>query len=212
MRNLTNIQIVNPSTLNCKGLEHYLLKLNPSLALSIYNRPGEIESATVDPSADILLLSDRIAADKLLDLVAAAQALKAPVKVLMLISDNNISLSLDYLKMNIEGIVTELVTADELADAVCSILSDEKYIIKDVQKELLSYLLKASPPTPKARVLSRRQQQIADLLSKGYSTKQIAAELELKSSSVSTMKSKLFKHLGVSNVIELNTKLNESKK
>lgn len=51
--------------------------------------------------------------------------------------------------------------------------------------------------------LSFRENQIKDLLKEGRSTKEIGEILKLKGSTVSTNKAKIFKKLGVSNIVQL---------
>jgi DNA-binding NarL/FixJ family response regulator len=53
------------------------------------------------------------------------------------------------------------------------------------------------------KVLSKREREVLDLILKGAQVKDISAQMELKSNTISTFKKSILAKIGVSNNIEL---------
>ncbi|HEV7380818.1 MAG TPA: LuxR C-terminal-related transcriptional regulator, partial [Dyadobacter sp.] len=83
-------------------------------------------------------------------------------------------------------------TLDHLSNLRKSAIHDSKSLTKESIRPHLLY-----------SKLSNRQQEIIQLIFQGKSTSQIGSLLNLKLSTISTMKSQILKKMQVSNVIEL---------
>ena len=98
----------------------------------------------------------------------------------------------------------------ELHTCIESVMKGKNYVCREIQENIIEYLILDKPAFKTHASLSARESEIASLVSEGEKTSNIAEKLGLKSSTVSTMKSKIFSKLGVHNVIELRHKMKVS--
>jgi two-component system invasion response regulator UvrY len=98
----------------------------------------------------------------------------------------------------------------ELLTCIESVMKGKNYVCREIQENIIEYLILDKPSSRSHANLSARESEIASLVSEGEKTSFIAEKLGLKSSTVSTMKSKIFSKLGVHNVIELRHKMKVS--
>ena len=97
------------------------------------------------------------------------------------------------------------------ANGFVSKIDEEKQLILSINKILsqnnVSHKLKTIPTKDFFSELSSRELQVMHLLTQGKFTKEIATALDLKVSTVSTYKSRIFEKFKVENVIELIKKI-----
>ncbi len=92
----------------------------------------------------------------------------------------------------------------DIQQALHSALVGNKFV-PEVQQQILDkiYFHDRDIMNP-FNLLSDQEQRVAHLLLKGYGILEVSNELEITSSTASTYKSRIFKKLNVSNIIELN--------
>ncbi len=114
---------------------------------------------------------------------------------------------------NVSGLISLKSDINEFTDCVAAVQRGGSFYCSVTLEALLSYMNLDefafgfnSPRQYRAEnktVLSYRENQIKDLLTEGRSTKEIGEILKLKVSTVSTNKAKIFKKLGVANLVQL---------
>ncbi|MCF0054889.1 response regulator transcription factor [Dyadobacter sp. CY356] len=116
--------------------------------------------------------------------------------------------ALPFLKAGANGYISKTASSDEFKSAVEHVLNGKIYASPAVLNNMFEILFnaKGNDNSP-LDTLSAKEIEIAKLLTKGFSTKQIGKHINLSASSVSTYKSKIFEKLGVNNIIELTTYL-----
>lgn len=95
-----------------------------------------------------------------------------------------------------QGYLTKRATADELAAAIRTVASGRRYVPDGLAELLIDDL---SAPV----VLTRREQQVLDLLVEGLRVVDIAVKLSLSPATISTYKSRLHRKLGAPSLADL---------
>ena len=120
--------------------------------------------------------------------------------ILMLTVNDNPSLISDAYKMGIKGYVMKKAKREELEQAINTVSRGELYYGQEVMKTLLAddgeQLNKE-----KLKLLTKRELEIIKLISQEKSSSDIAKELFISKGTVEVHRSKIFKKLGVRNVV-----------
>lgn len=108
----------------------------------------------------------------------------------------------------VDGYLFENASSEEWIECTQKAVSRRKYVPGIILEDILShYLYKESVALPKDMLLSNRQREIARLLNKGMTISGIADYLGRKASSISTIKTRVFKKLNISSLVELKEAL-----
>jgi two-component system invasion response regulator UvrY len=118
--------------------------------------------------------------------------------------------SLEFLSAGAHGFLSKTASLKTLGEAVDSILRDKKYISPSTYEAIAaSFFVKSSQVKRQPIRLTEREQEITKLILRGKWTKEIAQELGLKVSTVSTHKTNIFEKFGVNNPIDLFKQIKE---
>lgn len=109
------------------------------------------------------------------------------------------------MKGGVDGYISKVTPVGELLEYVQDILQGNRRISKDIVSVILSakYLSPVGDPASKKRTLTAHEYEIARYLSEGMKTNRIANMLDRKASTISTIKSTIFRKLEVDNVVKL---------
>ena len=108
-----------------------------------------------------------------------------------------------FLKAGAMGFVSKDAGLTELKKAISLVLDNRKYLSPDLAEQLIGDLGKPAIINPFDK-LSTREFEIASLLIKGTSIKEISGMLSINNSTTGTYKSRIFEKLRVKNIIELS--------
>lgn len=100
------------------------------------------------------------------------------------------------------GFVSKESKATELQEAIRVVLGGQRYLSPVVRAQMLGSMLQQGVSDP-AELLSAKELVVMEMLLEGKWTKDIAGQLNLKSTTVSTFKARIFKKLGVTNLLDL---------
>ena len=107
-----------------------------------------------------------------------------------------------YFSLGIKGFVSQEEVIDEFVKAIEDVMDGNVYVSKTVVT-LISSAMNADDKSNPFNKLTEREFGIMKLFAKGYRVKNIAAQLNLHSSTIGTFKSKIFTKLNVKNIIDL---------
>jgi two-component system invasion response regulator UvrY len=107
------------------------------------------------------------------------------------------------LKAGANGYLSKEASQSEIELAIKEIINNKRYISEKVSRILINESLSNKVSRIDTSILSIKEFEIAQLLVKGKSNKEISDSLFLHPSTVSTYKSRIFGKLNVSNVMEL---------
>ena len=116
---------------------------------------------------------------------------------------------IQYLKNGANGSVSYLCELDILIAAVAALLKGDRFICPLSEKLIITHLLGAESTIgeKRQRDLSVREMEIAGYLTKGFKTSDIGKKLNLKVSTISTVKFKIFSKMKVTNIVQLAEKM-----
>jgi two-component system invasion response regulator UvrY len=107
-----------------------------------------------------------------------------------------------FLKLGVKGYVRKDEPADEIKQAVMTVLNNRRYISKIFSESLAEEISSNKKSNPFDN-LSPRQFEIAQRLIQGKKISDICQELQLHSSTVSTQKNRIYEKLNVDNLVDL---------
>lgn len=126
------------------------------------------------------------------------------VKVLILSMYNNEEFVLKALKTGAAGYLLKEASTMELRLAVESIAAGEIYLSPGVSRQVVSNYIHHMNGRPDAvAVLTPRQRQVLQLIVKGYTTKEIAKDLNISLSSAETHRTRMMERLDIHDVAGL---------
>ena len=129
-----------------------------------------------------------------------SEGIRIPVLILSVYSEEQWAVRL--LKSGAAGYLTKEIAADELIEAIRVAAAGRRYIGASLAERLADYLDPDSGKSSHER-LSDREFTVFRLIASGKVTREIAAELGLSISTVSTYRYRIFEKLKVSNNSEL---------
>lgn len=108
------------------------------------------------------------------------------------------------LKHGVRGFILTEDILKEITQCTETVLGGRHYLNSEVEEDFFNQFF-AGPSSSSSQVntLSKRESLIAKYLTEGMRISSISKVLMLKPSTISTVKSKIFRKIGVSNVIEL---------
>lgn len=119
------------------------------------------------------------------------------VLILSMYSENQYALR--ALKSGADGYLTKDSLPAELLAAIHRVAAGRKYVSQELAEELALELAGSGPADAPHKHLSGREYQVMCLLATGKAVAQIAAELGLSVSTVSTYRGRILEKLGVKN-------------
>jgi len=168
----------------------------------------EAEDALRLQSMDLVLLDLSIPDGTGVDMMTRLRSLQTDVRILIFSGRDEMGNAPVYMASGANGYLHKNASASEFEDAVNLVLSDKKYIKKEVQQKILeSFINNTSIINNPIELLTPREKQVLSHLVIGKWTKQIAHDLQLKISTVSTHKARILEKIQVKNVIELMKKI-----
>ncbi|NIJ55055.1 response regulator [Dyadobacter arcticus] len=162
---------------------------------------------------DLVVLDIKIPGGEGSKMIDKIKAIQSKVKILVFSSQDEELYALHYYKAGASGYLPKDSSNDELEKAITSVLNGGTYISSVVQSQLInSTMLERESKESPIETLSNRELEIMDMLLVGRWTKDIAIDLNIKESTVSTYKGRIFEKLDVTNILELFKKVEIYKK
>lgn len=121
------------------------------------------------------------------------------IKIIVIGEESEKAWALPYLKKGVDGVCMKSISQEEFLMAYSAIMRGKKYM-DDV---LTDYLLSDITKPNLVGSLTARESEIMHFLIKGRRTVDIAKELHLAVSTISTIKNNIYKKMKVNNVVDL---------
>lgn len=199
-----------------------LLKEEFSAARTTEANSGQqmLDLFDINISYDLIILGENLANIETDRMIRKVKQLNPTSSVLIFADSFSYPDAINYFINGASGYITKLAEKNEIETAIRMQLNREPYISREmmeaIAREKLSSIKDLRSPAKLLRSvsqkssgpkLSRRQNEIVNHLILGESTTDIARVLNLKLSTVSTHKSKIYLKLGVNNVVALKNLL-----
>lgn len=126
-----------------------------------------------------------------------------PQLKIILIGDIDRIAAIQYLKNGVKGLLCGKMSKEEFQKALNLVLGGTTYASENITNSILNEISQIK----QVNILSPREVQVSQYLVKGFRTSEICCKFNLAPSTVSTMKTNVYKKMKVKNVIELMSKL-----
>lgn len=125
------------------------------------------------------------------------------LKMIFLGNEDEKVTGINYIRKGADAILSREMNEAEFHAALASVFSGKKYVFGAINDLILDNLSNIYA----VNTLSTREYQIAQLLIEGKRTNEICRDLQLAPSTVSTVKSNIYKKMKVDNIVELMSKI-----
>lgn len=147
---------------------------------------------------DLVILDINLPEGLKTTMISKIRSINPIQKILIFSAHEEEEIKLKYIRAGVNGFVSKLEDEKKFIDAVIEILNygssiSNEFLFKANEIDLIDSKDK----------LSSREMEVANLLLKGYGNLEIANELNLKMSTVSTYKNRIFEKLNISSLVEL---------
>ena len=151
---------------------------------------------------DLLVLDVNFPEGSSLNVLPAIKLIQPDIKILIFSAYDEDIYAMRYINAGASGYLNKLCTEDEMKFAITSVMNFGKYTSQNIKDKIVETYMLKSPTNPLAQ-LSNREIEIAKLIVDGYGNIEICSALDLKKTTVSTYKNRIFEKLGVNNLSEL---------
>jgi len=155
---------------------------------------------------DMLLLDINMPGGNNIKMVQEVLKIQPDLKILVFSSYEENIYALRYLQAGASGYVHKNSSKEELKNAIKSVLKKGRYMSPEVSNLYLDRLTEGKSSQLNANPLNRlsnREMDVAKLLINGLSIAEVSKEMNLKSSTISTYKTRIFEKLQVDNLRDL---------
>ena len=197
------ILVVDDHIILRKGLINMLAKVYRNYKFIEASNGAEAISMLKKHDDTILILSD-LTMPKMngIEMLKQLKLLKIITPVIMLTMHSEKQYALRALKAGAFGFLNKNVAPEELEVAIEKVLSGKKYITSSLA-DILSDNISKSNNNNVLDLLSDREMQVFELISKGKTVSEIANDISLSVSTVSTYRVRVLSKLNLKNNAEL---------
>lgn len=193
--------------------DHYIVRSGMSLLLE--NELGDVQvfgandfqEAVIEcgkTSFDLVILDINMPGGKKCYMVDDLRELQKDVKILIFSAHEEDIYAFRYIQAGANGYLNKLSDSGTIVKAVKTVLEAGKYISSDILDKFIAFSQQKRESTNPLEELTHRELEIAEFLVKGFGNLEIANELDIKMTTVSTHKLNIFKKLHITNIIELS--------
>ncbi|WP_284653067.1 response regulator transcription factor [Flavobacterium terrisoli] len=151
---------------------------------------------------DLLVLDINFPDGNSLNIIADIKTIQPDIKILIFSAYDEDIYALRYLNAGASGYLNKGSNEEEMKHALKSMMVSGKYITQNIKDKILDSYISKKPVNP-LELLSNREVEVARLLIKGYGNMEIAEHLNIKKSTVSTFKNRIFEKLEIDNLADL---------
>jgi two-component system invasion response regulator UvrY len=197
-----NVLIVDDHVVLRKGLLAILQSEYPDAKITEAGNSSEAFREIRKQPWDLILLDISMPGQSGIDILKQIRSEENKVPILMLSMHPESQYAIRALKSGASGFLNKQSATEELVNAVKRILSGRKYITPSIAESMADNL-GGEGVKQSHEELSDREMQVLLLLSSGRSVSEIADEIALSTSTVSTYRMRILEKLALKNNAEL---------
>lgn len=151
---------------------------------------------------DILILDINFPDGNSINIIPEIKTIQPELKILIFTAYDESIYAMRYLNAGASGYLNKGCSEDEMKLAIKSMISTGKYVTQTVKDRILDSYISKTPINPLEK-LSIREVEVSRLLIKGYGNLEISELLQIKKTTVSTFKNRVFEKLEIDNLAAL---------
>lgn len=197
--------------------DHPLIVMGMKMLVEGVIPDSQIYSAGTFPAAlktlgqqriDLILLDLSIPGERGLEMIPMLRQLQSNVRILICSGRDEISNAPNFINKGANGFVQKSADHSQIEKALKMVMENKKYVSDNVQEQILANFIQNTPILSNPiELLTKQEKVVLNLLVRGRWTKEIAQELNLKCSTISTHKIHIFEKMQVQNIVELFKKV-----
>jgi two-component system invasion response regulator UvrY len=192
------------------GIESLLKSCFQDVEIHVTNDFNVTLSTLEKESFDLLIMDVGIANGDRMDMIDLVRGIKQNLPILICSDYEEKYYGIPFLKAGASGFIPKTAPVEEFKFALDLVIKNRIYMSPSLFESSFEQLVNPQKSENVMDILSEKEYEIARLLVKGMSIKSIGEMVNISSPAVSNHKSKVFKKLGISNIIELNTYFDQS--
>ena len=155
-----------------------------------------------ETKVDLLVLDINFPDGTSLNIIKEVKNIQPDIKILIFSAYDEAIYALRYLNAGASGYLNKGSSEEEMKQALISMILSGKYLTQNVKDKILDSYISKTPINPLEQ-LSNREVEVAGLLIKGYGNLEISELLQIKKTTVSTFKNRIFEKLEIDNLAAL---------
>jgi len=153
---------------------------------------------------DVVILDISMPGKNWLDVIRELKISNPRIAILILSRFSDAQYALTAIKAGASGYLTKTSVVDELIGAIRQVHSGRQYICPEIaEKMAMDVVAGVSAGKNPHEMLSPRESNIMRMICRGITIKEIAGELSLSQSTVSTYKSRILQKMNIANEADL---------
>jgi DNA-binding NarL/FixJ family response regulator len=198
---IARVIIVDDHVIFRKGLLAILNEIDFVKVVGEASNGNELLELLKKQSADVILMDIKMPLMDGIEATKKATAKYPEIKVIALTMFDEISYFNKMIEAGAAGFLLKKTTSEELEKAITLVLEDESYFSEEFMNSVNIHLKPRQTST--SVVLTEREQEVLDLICKGFSNIEIAKFLGVSSRTVDGFRAKLFEKTGAKNAPNL---------
>ncbi|MBS1634176.1 MAG: response regulator transcription factor [Bacteroidetes bacterium] len=199
---MIRVLIADDHAIVLKGLKQLLLEEYPSAVIGEAGDAETLVAAATNDQWDVVICDMNMPGRSGLDALSQLKHLNPKLPVLIISMYPEDQYALRVLKAGASGYLAKETVHDELSKAIRTVLNGRKYITPDVAERLAESLTAETEKKPH-ELLSDREFDVFKLLAVGKSVTEIAEQLSLSVTTISTYRSRIMEKMQMHSNAEL---------
>lgn len=201
---MINILIADDHSIVRLGMKQIICSLPGAMLVTEAKTFDEAIFLIEAQTFDLLILDINMPGGNNRQMIDAVKLRQPGIRILVFSAYDEILYALNYIQAGADGYIEKNSPDEEFRMAISGILMGEKYISRAVRELLIGkFTGQQEHHNNPFSVLSPREIEVMNLLTKGLPLIKIAEILHLQLTTISTYKTRIFEKVGVKNVIAL---------
>jgi DNA-binding NarL/FixJ family response regulator len=198
----TRVLLADDHAMFREGLKQVLSRTSDLVVADEAGNAQQILEKVQKSDFDVIILDISMPGRDGMDVLKQLKQMKPQLHVLVLSMYPEDQYAFRAIKAGASGYLTKNRASQELIEAIRRIASGRRYISADVAEQLAIDIEKDSN-RPIHQRLSDREYQVMCLIASGKAVKEIAEELSLSTSSISTLRTRILRKFGMKTSAEI---------
>lgn len=187
--------------------EMWQMLLESTQKYSVISRVSDCETLVASVKElrpDVVLLDIALSDGSSLDRVQELKNVAPFTKYLVVSAYTDLATIKKAFGSGVHGFITKTSGLQEVNEAISSIVQGKKFQCKEVQDAVAGFLLGGNEvPTNKTQALTQKEREIAYLVYKGFSSRQIGEHLKISAKTVEVHRHHIYQKLGLNKSAQL---------